>query len=59
MARQQEFSRKDADLVPAPVIRHGSFIAGITSDPSVDLDLNIGGLYLSPTIYRCRDLEVT
>ena len=43
MTRQQEFSRKDADVVPAPIMRHSSFIAGIASDASVDMDLSADG----------------
>ena len=41
MQRQQEYSRsKDAaDVVTLPLMRHSSFIAGITSDASIDMDM--------------------
>lgn len=48
MARQQEYSRKDADIVPAPIMRHSSFIAGIASDASVDMDMSVEGVLHVP-----------
>ena len=46
MTRQAEFSRKNEDLVPAPIMRHSSFIAGISSDASVDMDLSNDGMFV-------------
>ena len=54
MTRQQEFSRKDADVVPAPIMRHSSFIAGIASDASIDMDLSADGItYIYSVCLKC------